>query len=55
MDAGATLVATTLTETRTYLSGLEEIPRIPSPQADEPVDKAGDKSSTAGGDRTGQA
>ncbi|NOT27469.1 MAG: AI-2E family transporter [Acidobacteria bacterium] len=30
-DAGATLVTTTLAETRTYLSGLEEIPRIPAP------------------------
>lgn len=34
MDAGATLVATTLVDTLTYLSGLEEIPRIPPPQAD---------------------
>ena len=33
-DAGATLVATTLAETLTYLSGLVEIPRIPPPQAD---------------------
>ena len=33
-DAGATLVATTLAETRTYLSGLVEIPRIPAPEAD---------------------
>jgi predicted PurR-regulated permease PerM len=33
-DAGATLVATTLAETLTYLSGLAEIPRIPPPQAD---------------------
>jgi predicted PurR-regulated permease PerM len=33
-DAGATLVATTLVETLTYLSGLVEIPRIPPPQAD---------------------
>ena len=32
-DAGATLVATTLAETRTYLGGLVEIPRIPPPQA----------------------
>ena len=30
-DAGATLVASTLTETRTYLSGLVETPRIPLP------------------------
>jgi predicted PurR-regulated permease PerM len=30
-DAGATLVATTLAETREYLSGLEEIPRMPKP------------------------
>lgn len=34
-DAGATLVATTLAETVTYLNGLVEIPRIPPPQADE--------------------
>ena len=33
-DAGATLVATTLAETLTYLSGLVEIPRIPPPQAE---------------------
>ena len=33
-DAGATLVATTLAETLTYLGGLVEIPRIPPPQAD---------------------
>ena len=31
-DAGATLVASTLAETRTYLSGLVEIPRIPRPE-----------------------
>ena len=30
-DAGATLVASTLAETRTYLGGLVEIPRIPPP------------------------
>ena len=30
-DAGATLVATTLAETREYLEGLVEIPRIPAP------------------------
>jgi hypothetical protein len=30
-DAGATLVASTLTETRTYLGGLVEIPRVPLP------------------------
>ncbi len=30
-DADATLVATTLAETREYLSGLEEIPRVPKP------------------------
>jgi predicted PurR-regulated permease PerM len=30
-DAGATLVASTLVETRTYLGGLAEIPRIPLP------------------------
>jgi hypothetical protein len=28
-DAGATLVAATLAETRTYLSGLLQIPRMP--------------------------
>jgi hypothetical protein len=28
-EAGATLVASTLTETRTYLGGLVEIPRVP--------------------------
>jgi predicted PurR-regulated permease PerM len=32
-DAGADLVASTLAETRAYLSGLVEIPRIPVPQA----------------------
>jgi predicted PurR-regulated permease PerM len=32
-DAGATLVATTLLETRTYLEGLVEIPRVPAPGA----------------------
>jgi hypothetical protein len=32
-DAGATLVALTLAETRTYLAGLVEIPRIPLPAA----------------------
>lgn len=32
-DAGATLVASTLAETRTYLEGLVEIPRIPAPGA----------------------
>lgn len=32
-DAGATLVASTLAETRTYLSGLVEIPRIPLSEA----------------------
>jgi hypothetical protein len=30
-DAGATLVASTLVETQTYLAGLIEIPRIPAP------------------------
>jgi hypothetical protein len=30
-DAGATLVAATLIETRIYLSGLVEIPRVPLP------------------------
>jgi hypothetical protein len=32
-DAGATLVASTLAETRAYLGGLVEIPRIPLPSA----------------------
>jgi predicted PurR-regulated permease PerM len=32
-DAGATLVASTLAESRTYLGGLVEIPRIPLPGA----------------------
>ena len=32
-DAGATLVASTLAETRAYLGGLVEIPRIPLPAA----------------------
>jgi predicted PurR-regulated permease PerM len=32
-EAGATLVASTLAETRTYLGGLAEIPRIPLPEA----------------------
>jgi len=32
-DAGATLVATTLTETRMYLGGLLEVPRVPRPGA----------------------
>ena len=32
-DAGATLVASTLSETRAYLGGLVEIPRIPLPGA----------------------
>src|SRR5688572_10149407 len=31
-DAGATLVASTLAETRTYLGGLVDIPRIPAPE-----------------------
>ena len=31
-EAGATLVASTLVETRTYLAGLVEIPRIPVPE-----------------------
>ena len=31
-DAGATLVASTLVETQTYLGGLIEIPRIPAPE-----------------------
>ena len=33
-DAGATVVALTLTETRTYLGGLIEMPRIPVPEPD---------------------
>ena len=32
-DAGATLVALTLADTRTYLGGLVEIPRVPLPEA----------------------
>ena len=32
-DAGATLVASTLAEVRTYLGGLAEIPRMPLPEA----------------------
>jgi hypothetical protein len=31
-DTGANLVASTLLETRTYLAGLVEIPRIPAPE-----------------------
>ncbi len=31
-DAGATLVCATLVETRDYLGGLVEIPRIPAPE-----------------------
>lgn len=38
-DAGATLVATTLVETRTYLSGLEEIPRIPPPHDQQRIER----------------
>ena len=30
-DAGATVVATTIAETREYLAGLAEIPRLPPP------------------------
>ncbi len=33
-DAGATLVATTLAETREYLAGLVEIPRMPAPDSE---------------------
>jgi predicted PurR-regulated permease PerM len=33
-DAGATLVASTLAETRIYLEGLEEIPRMPAPEGE---------------------
>jgi predicted PurR-regulated permease PerM len=32
-DAGATLVSTTIAETRAYLEGLAEIPRLPAPDA----------------------
>ena len=32
-DTGANLVASTLLETRTYLAGLVEMPRIPVPEA----------------------
>jgi hypothetical protein len=32
-DAGASLVASTLAETRTYLGGLAEITRVPAPEA----------------------
>ena len=35
-DAGANLVASTLLETRTYLAGLVEIPRIPVPETTVP-------------------
>jgi hypothetical protein len=38
-DAGAHLVASTLTETRAYLAGLVEMPRLPVP-ADSRVDAA---------------
>jgi len=31
-EAGATLVASTLAETRTYLGALVEIPRVPVPE-----------------------
>jgi hypothetical protein len=31
-DAGATLVASTLAETQTYLAGLIEMPRVPAPE-----------------------
>ncbi|MEO7158014.1 MAG: AI-2E family transporter [Vicinamibacterales bacterium] len=36
-DAGATLVATSLAETREYFCGLEEIVRIPAPEASVPA------------------
>ncbi|MEO6367984.1 MAG: hypothetical protein ABIP38_08340, partial [Steroidobacteraceae bacterium] len=32
-EAGATLVATTIAETRAYLDGLVEIPRMPPPES----------------------
>lgn len=35
-DAGAILVASTLSETRDYLGGLVEIPRIPAPETGDP-------------------
>jgi len=35
-DAGANLVATTLTDTRTYLAELGEIPRLPSGETSPP-------------------
>lgn len=34
-DAGATLVALTLADTRTYLEGLAEIPRLPLPEVED--------------------
>lgn len=34
-DAGATLVASTLLETRTYLAGLLDIPRLPAPSTSD--------------------
>lgn len=36
-DAGAALVCTTLAETRDFLAGLVELPRIPAPVAAEPI------------------
>jgi len=39
-DAGAVLVASTLTETRDYLGGLVEIPRIPAPDGAAPASVA---------------
>jgi predicted PurR-regulated permease PerM len=39
-DAGATLVATTFSDTRNYLAGLVEIPRIPQPEIAAPVTAA---------------
>ena len=40
-DAGATIVATTLAETREYLGGLIEIPRMPAPDASSDLTKPG--------------
>jgi predicted PurR-regulated permease PerM len=37
IDAGATLVCSTLAETRDYLGGLVEIPRLPAPETTVPV------------------
>jgi len=39
-DAGATLVATTIAETKEYLAGLIEIPRIPAPTLDSELQRS---------------